>query len=58
MEVLAADGADVRVDPWSLADWEETRVGRLRGDVTYAYRRSKEELKAALVVARLKAFGG
>src|SRR5215208_119838 len=47
LEVLAADGADVRVDPWSLVTWEETAVGRARGDATYAYRRAKEELKAA-----------
>jgi len=58
LEVLGADGADVRVDPWSLADWEETALGRARGDVTYAYRRAKEELKAALLVARLRALGG
>src|SRR5436190_6726049 len=56
LEVLAADGADVRVDPWSLVDWEETPLGRLRGDATYAYRRSKEEAKAALLLGRLKAF--
>jgi lysophospholipase L1-like esterase len=58
LEVLAADGADVRVDPWSLASWEETPLGRARGDATYAYRRAKEELKAALMVARLRASGG
>jgi lysophospholipase L1-like esterase len=54
LEVLAADGADVRVDPWSLADWEETRRGRLRGDATYAYRRTKEETKAAFLLAKTK----
>jgi lysophospholipase L1-like esterase len=58
LEVLAADGADVRVDPWSLANWEETPLGRARGDATYAYRRAKEELKAALRLARMRAFGG
>jgi lysophospholipase L1-like esterase len=57
LELLAADGADVRVDPWSLVDWEETPLGRLRGDAAYAYRRGKEETKAAVTVARLKAFG-
>jgi lysophospholipase L1-like esterase len=57
LEVLAADGAEVRVDPWSLASWEETPTGRIRGDLTYAYRRSKEELKAALLLARLRTFG-
>ena len=55
LEVLAADGMEVRVDPWSLVDWEESPLGRLRGDATYAYRRSKEELKAAAVLARHRA---
>jgi lysophospholipase L1-like esterase len=54
LEVLAADGLEVRVDPWSLVDWEETATGRLRGDMTYAYRRAKEEARAALVLAELK----
>jgi lysophospholipase L1-like esterase len=54
LEVLAADGADVRVDPWSLVDWDETPLGRARGDATYAYRRTKEELKAAVTLGRLK----
>jgi hypothetical protein len=49
LEVLAADGMEVRVDPWSLVSWEETALGRLRGDATYAYRRTKAELKAALL---------
>jgi len=53
LEVLKADGADVRVDPWSLASWEETRKGRLRGDATYAYRRAKEEAKAAWRLTKL-----
>src|SRR3954469_5186653 len=54
LEVLAADGADVRVDPWELASWEESPIGRARGDLTYAYRRTKEELKAAVKLARLR----
>lgn len=54
LAALAADGADVRVDPWSLVDWEETPTGRIRGDATYAYRRAKEEAKAALILARLR----
>jgi lysophospholipase L1-like esterase len=54
LETLAADGADVRVDPWSLVDWEETPLRRLRGDATYAYRRTKEEAKAAWIVSRLR----
>jgi lysophospholipase L1-like esterase len=58
LEVLAADGAEVRVDPWELVDWEETAIGKARGDGTYAYRRSKEELKAAAVLLRLRLGGG
>jgi lysophospholipase L1-like esterase len=54
LEVLKADGAEVRVDLWSLVDWEETQLGRARGDATYAYRRTKEEAKAAATVAALK----
>jgi lysophospholipase L1-like esterase len=57
LEVLAADGAEVRVNPWSLVDWEETPLGRVRGDATYAYRRTKEELKAAAVLLRLRLGG-
>jgi lysophospholipase L1-like esterase len=54
LEVLEADGAEVRVDPWSLVDWEETPTGRIRGDATYAYRRAKEQAKAAATVAALR----
>jgi lysophospholipase L1-like esterase len=54
LEVLGADGADVRVDPWSLVDWDETLLGRARGDATYAYRRTKEEAKAAWILTRLR----
>jgi lysophospholipase L1-like esterase len=57
LEVLAADGAVVRLDPWSLVDWQETPLGRARGDATYAYRRAKEELKAAAVLLRLRLGG-
>jgi lysophospholipase L1-like esterase len=58
LEALAADGADVRVDPWELADWDETAIGKARGDAKYAYRRSKEELRAAAVLLRLRLGGG
>jgi lysophospholipase L1-like esterase len=57
LEVLAADGAAVRVDPWDLVSWEETAGGRMRGDATYAYRRVKEEAKAAFILTRLKTLG-
>jgi lysophospholipase L1-like esterase len=57
LEVLQADGADVRVDPWELVNWDETPTGRIRGDATYAYRRTKEELKAASALLRLQLGG-
>jgi lysophospholipase L1-like esterase len=55
LEVLTADGMANRVDPWSLVDWEESRLGRLRGDMTYSYRRSKEEVSALLRLALMRA---
>jgi hypothetical protein len=55
LEALAADGLEVRADPWQLVAWNETPTERLRGDLTYAYRRTKEELRAALIVAAVRA---
>jgi lysophospholipase L1-like esterase len=57
LEVLERDGMDIRADPWSLVNWDETPAGRLRGDMTYAYRRSKEELRAAALLLRLRLAG-
>jgi lysophospholipase L1-like esterase len=54
LEVLAADGMEVRADPWGLVSWEETAVGSIRGDASYAYRRAKAELRAALQTRTLK----
>jgi hypothetical protein len=51
LEALAADGLPARTDPWQLVEWDETRLGRLRGDARYAYRRTKEEAKAAVKLA-------
>jgi lysophospholipase L1-like esterase len=48
LEALAADGLTARTDPWQLVDWDETRLGRLRGDATYTYRRAKQAAKAKL----------
>jgi lysophospholipase L1-like esterase len=46
LEVLAADGLAPRADPWSMVTWEETRLRHARGDVTYAWRATKERAKA------------
>jgi lysophospholipase L1-like esterase len=44
LDVLAADGMEVRVRPSSLISYETTRWRRLRGDATYVYRRLKQAL--------------
>lgn len=45
--VLAVDGLVARADPASLIRFETTRRGRLRGDLTYAYRSAREHARAA-----------
>ena len=52
LDLLAADGLAPRVRPSSLIRYETTRVGRLRGDLTYAYRHAKVSAKA-VAAARL-----
>jgi lysophospholipase L1-like esterase len=47
LAVLAADGMEVLVRPWDLVRYETTRVGRVRGDATYAYRHAKRSARAA-----------
>ena len=48
LEVLAADGMEVRVRPWTLiAPGGRTRVRALQGDWTYVYRSLKESARAA-----------
>jgi lysophospholipase L1-like esterase len=46
LDALAVSGAEVLVRPKDLIAYEETRVGRLRGDLTYAYRHAKVSGKA------------
>jgi lysophospholipase L1-like esterase len=46
LDVLAAAGLEVRVRPSSLIHYETTRFGRLRGDLTYAYRHAKVSARA------------
>jgi lysophospholipase L1-like esterase len=52
LAVLAAAGMDVRVRPSTLIRYETTRLGRLRGDLTYAYRHAKVSARAALAARR------
>jgi lysophospholipase L1-like esterase len=53
LDVLAADGMDVRVRPATLiAPGERTRLRALQGDWTYAYRALKVALRAAVAARR------
>jgi lysophospholipase L1-like esterase len=54
LDVLEADGADVRVRPHTLIAYETTRWRRLRGDATYVYRRLKQTGRRALDRRRAK----
>jgi lysophospholipase L1-like esterase len=48
LDALASTGAKVLVRPRDLIAYEETRIGRLRGDATYAYRHAKLTARNAL----------
>ncbi len=48
LDVLAADGMQVRVRPSALIAYETTWRGRLRGDATYAYRQVKQAARLGL----------
>jgi lysophospholipase L1-like esterase len=52
LDVLAADGLPARVRPSELVRYETSRRGRLRGDLTYAYRHAKVSARAAAIRAR------
>jgi lysophospholipase L1-like esterase len=47
LDVLAADGLPARVRPSALIYYETTSLGRLRGDLTYAYRHAKVSVRSA-----------
>jgi len=46
LDTLEATGLKVLVRPRDLIAYEETRPGRLRGDLTYAYRHAKVSARA------------
>jgi lysophospholipase L1-like esterase len=54
LDVLARDGAPVKVRPSTLISYDTTRWARLRSDITYAYRHAKVSARAALGLAKLK----
>jgi lysophospholipase L1-like esterase len=55
LDVLAADDVPVRVRPSALISYETGWWGRLRGDATYAYRHAKVSIRAAAIVAAVRA---
>jgi lysophospholipase L1-like esterase len=52
LALLEAHGMAVRVRPSTLISYETTRLGRLRGDLAYAYRHAKVSARAACRAAR------
>jgi lysophospholipase L1-like esterase len=48
LAVLAADGLPATVAPASLISYQTTRVGRLRGDMSYLYRDAKLRAQGAV----------
>jgi lysophospholipase L1-like esterase len=53
LAVLAGDGLVATVRPRELIRYETSRVERLRGDMTFAYRHAKVSARAVAVKARL-----
>ena len=51
LDLLAAHGLEPRSRPSSLISYDTTRRGRLRGDLTYAYRHAKISARGALSAA-------
>lgn len=54
LALVARHGVAVKVRPSELIVYETTWRGRLRGDVTYAYRSAKEHVRGLVLSARLR----
>ena len=54
LAALGRDGLTARVAPAALIRYEITRIGRLRGDWTYAYRSAKQWARAGVILARAR----
>ena len=54
LDLLAADGLPTRVRPTELVSFETTAWGRLRGDLTYAYRHLKQDLRLLMGAGRCR----
>ncbi len=55
LDLLSGHGLEPRLRPSSLISYETTPSGRLRGDLTYAYRHAKTTARAALISASASA---
>jgi lysophospholipase L1-like esterase len=53
LATLERAGLETKVHPSALIRYETSRVGRLRGDLTYAYRHAKVSTRAALIRAQV-----
>jgi lysophospholipase L1-like esterase len=54
LELLAAHGVSTRVPPAELIAYETSPWGRLRGDLTYAYRHVKQDVRLILSGGRYR----
>lgn len=54
LDLLAAAGLERRVDPTQLVSYRTTRWGRVRGDLTYAYRHLKADLRLLTTIGRCR----
>jgi lysophospholipase L1-like esterase len=54
LKVLAADGLVAPISPASLISYRTTRIGRLRGDMSYVYRDAKLRARGAAMRWRLR----
>jgi lysophospholipase L1-like esterase len=57
VDTLEADGVKVFVRPGDLVAYETTWTGRLRGDLTYAYRHAKVSARAVRLDSSLRSGG-
>jgi hypothetical protein len=55
LDLLAGAGRAPQIRPSELIAYETTRAGRLRGDLTYAYRHAKVSARSAALRARAAA---
>jgi hypothetical protein len=47
LDLLAADGMEVRIRPWTLVSYSRSWSGEMRGALTYGWRSAKERWRVA-----------